>query len=108
MTGKSPPNLTLNLGLRYEIHPPLKEINYNTAFFLPDYNGAGVDGSNIAGAVVVPNTQAVSFESADFENAIFPTPTLTAKQAGIPDTPSLHRQKRLGSAHRFRVETLWQ
>ena len=37
------------------------------------------------GAVVVPNTQAESFESADFMNAISPTPTLTAKQAGLPE-----------------------
>ena len=38
------------------------------------------------GAVVVPNAQAESFESSDFINAIAPTPTLTAKQAGIPET----------------------
>lgn len=66
-------NLTLNLGLRYELHPPLKEINYNTAFFLPDYNGAGTDGSMVHGAVVVPNAKAESFESTDFMNAIAPT-----------------------------------
>jgi hypothetical protein len=79
-------NLTLNLGLRYELHPPLKETSYNTAFFLPDYNGPGTDGSTVHGAVVVPNAQAESFESADFINAISPTPTLTAKQAGLPET----------------------
>jgi hypothetical protein len=78
------PNLTLNLGVRWELHPPLKEINYNTAFFQPDYSGPGTDGSPVRGAVVVPNTKAESFESNDFENAIAPTPTLTAKQAGLP------------------------
>lgn len=78
--------LTLNLGLRYELHPPLKETNYNTAFFLPDYNGQGTDGSTVHGAVVVPNEKAESFESPDFMNAISPTPTLTAKQAGLPET----------------------
>ena len=83
---KITPNLTLNLGLRYELHPPLKETNYNTAFFLPDYSGPGVDGTSVTGAVVVPNTKAESFESSDFENAIYPTPTLTAKQAGLPST----------------------
>jgi hypothetical protein len=83
---KITPNLTLNLGLRYELHPPLKETNYNTAFFLPDYNGTGTDGSMVHGAVVVPNTQALSFESQDFINAIYPTPTLTAQQAGLPET----------------------
>jgi hypothetical protein len=83
---KITPNLTLNLGLRYELHPPLKETNYNTAFFLPDYTGSVSGGQTVHGAVVVPNTQAESFESTDFENAIAPTPTLTAKQAGIPET----------------------
>ena len=83
---KITPNLTLNLGLRYEIHPPLKETNYNTAFFLPDYSGAGTDGSPVNGAVVVPNSKAIGFESNDFINAVAPTPTLTAKQAGIPAT----------------------
>lgn len=83
---KITPNLTLNLGLRYELHPPLKETNYNTAFFLPDYNGQGTDGSTVHGAVVVPNEKAESFESSDFIRAISPTPTLTAKQAGLPET----------------------
>ncbi len=83
---KITPRLTLNLGLRYELHPPLKEIHYNTAFFLPDYNGVGTDGmTQVHGAVVVPNAQALSFESQDFINAISPTPTLTAKQAGLPE-----------------------
>jgi hypothetical protein len=76
-------HLTLNAGLRYELHPPLKEIHYNTAFFQPDYS-ATIDGQTVHGAVVVPNTQAESFESKDFEQAIAPTPTLTASQAGLP------------------------
>ena len=83
---KITPHLTLNLGLRYELHPPLKEQNFNTAFFLPDYNGPGTDGSTVHGAVVVPNTKALGFESQDFINAISPTPTLTAQQAGLPPT----------------------
>jgi len=83
---KITPNLTLNLGVRWELHPPLKEINYNTAFFLPDYNGPGVDGSTVHGAVVVPNAKAESFESTDFETAIYPTPTFTAAQAHLPET----------------------
>jgi hypothetical protein len=80
------PSLTFNLGVRYELHPPLKETHYNTAFFLPDYNGPGtVTGSTVHGAVVVPNAQAESYESQDFLNAIAPTPILTAAQAGIPE-----------------------
>jgi hypothetical protein len=82
---KITPSLTLNLGLRYELHPPLKEVQYNTAFFDPSYTGPGTDGSQVAGAVVVPNAKAVSFESNDFINAIAPTPTFTAKQAGLPE-----------------------
>lgn len=83
---KITPNLTLNLGLRYELHPPLKEVDYNTAFFDPNYNGPGTDGSTVSGAVIVPNQQAIGFESSDFIDAISPTPTLTAKQAGVPET----------------------
>jgi hypothetical protein len=83
---KITPNLTLNLGLRYELHPPLKEIHYNTAFFLPDWSGPALDGSTAYGAVAVPNQQALSFESSDFKQSIAPTPTLTAQQAGIPST----------------------
>ena len=78
---KVTPNLTLNLGLRWELHPPLKEINYNTAFFLPDYNSSGV-----VGAVAVPNAKAQSYTSSDFQTSIGPTPVITAQQAGIPQT----------------------
>ena len=79
------PSLTLNLGLRYEVHPPMRETNGNTAVFEPDYN-ATVGGQAVNGAVVVPNTQALTFASSDFVNAIAPTPILTAAQDGIPET----------------------
>jgi len=80
-------SLTLNLGLRYEIHPPIKEMHSNTATFMPDWTGTGSDGSTkVNGAVVVSNAKALSFESADFAGAIAPTPVLTASQAGIPAT----------------------
>ena len=78
-------NLTLNLGLRYELHPPIREINSNTAVFKPDYS-ATVGGQSVHGAVVVPNEKALSFKSQDFVDAISPTPILTAAQAGIPQT----------------------
>ncbi len=78
-------SLTLNVGLRYELHPPIRETHYNTAVFQPSYNGPGTDGSTVQGAVVVPNAQALSFKSDDFAAAISPTPILTAAQAGIPD-----------------------
>ncbi len=82
---KVTPNLTLNLGLRYELHPPIRETNYNTAVFQPNYTaGSGADA--VSGAVVVPNEKALSFASTDFAGAISPTPILTASQAGIPSS----------------------
>ena len=82
---KITPSLTLNLGLRYELHPPIREIHSNTATFQPGYDGPGtMPGSTVAGAVVVSNAEAESFASTAFENAIAPTPILTAAQAGIP------------------------
>ena len=80
-------NLTLNLGLRYELHPPIRETHSNTATFLPDWTGTGSDGATtVNGAVVVPNTQASSNASQDFRSGIAPTPILTAAQAGIPES----------------------
>jgi hypothetical protein len=76
--------LTLNLGLRYELHPPLREINANTAVFQPDYS-ATIAGETVHGAVIVPNAEALSFKSQDFADAIAPTPILTAAQAGMPE-----------------------
>ncbi|HTB96083.1 MAG TPA: carboxypeptidase regulatory-like domain-containing protein [Terracidiphilus sp.] len=82
---KITPNLTLNLGFRYEIHPPLRETHSNTAAFMPNWTGVGTDGSTqVTGAVVVSNDKALANSSSDFINAIAPTPVLTAQQAGIP------------------------
>ncbi|MGA9462536.1 MAG: TonB-dependent receptor [Terracidiphilus sp.] len=82
---KITPNLTLNLGIRYELHPPLRETHSNTAAFLPTWSGTGTDGATpVSGAVVVSNTQAAANASQDFAAAIAPTPILTAAQAGIP------------------------
>jgi len=84
---KVTPNLTLNLGLRYELHPPIREIHSNTAVFDPTYTGPGtIAGSTAQGAVVVSNAQAESFESQAFVSAVAPTPILTAAQAGIPSS----------------------
>jgi len=77
--------LTLNLGLRYELHPPIRDTHYNTAVFQPNYS-ASAGGQTINGAVVVPNAEAETYTSADFANAIAPTPILTASQAGIPQS----------------------
>ena len=80
---KVTPSLTLNLGLRYEFHPPMVETNGNTATFAPDYT-ATVGGQQVKGAIVVPNSTALGFASAALIGAIAPTPILTAAQAGIP------------------------
>lgn len=82
---KITPNLTLNLGLRYELHPPLRETHSNTAAFMPSWSGVGSDGSTqVNGAVVVSNDKALANASQDFAASIAPTPILTAAQAGIP------------------------
>ncbi|WP_420238487.1 TonB-dependent receptor domain-containing protein [Telmatobacter bradus] len=77
-------NLTLNLGLRYELHPPIHETSGNTATFVPDWTGKGTDGSTVTGAVVVPNAAALADTSTQFASSIAPTPVITAAQAGIP------------------------
>jgi hypothetical protein len=84
---KISPNLTLNLGLRSELHPPIHDTHWNTATFMPDWSGIGTDGvTKVNGAVIVPNTQASKNASQDFENGITPTPILTASQVGIPES----------------------
>jgi hypothetical protein len=80
---KITPSLTLNLGMRYELHPPLTETHYNTATFLPTYS-ANEGGQPLSGAVVVSNSQAAANASSALLGAIAPTPVLTASQAGIP------------------------
>jgi hypothetical protein len=80
---KITPSFTLNVGMRYELHPPLKETHYNTATFLPSYSGS-VDGQAVRGAVVVSNAQAEAAASSALLGAIAPTPLVTASEAGIP------------------------
>lgn len=80
---KITPRLTLNLGLRYELHPPIHETHYNTATFDPAYS-ANIGGEAVSGAVVVSNAQAASQASSAFLAAISPTPVLTANAAGVP------------------------
>ena len=77
-------NLTLNLGLRYEVHPPLRESHSNTAAFLPGFSGTGTDGTPVNGAVVVSDNKGLALVSQDFAGSIVPTPILTAAQAHIP------------------------
>ncbi len=56
---KVTPSLTLNLGLRYELHPPMRDIGYNNGALLPNYQG---DPTKTA--LVVPNQQAIAMADA--------------------------------------------
>lgn len=78
-------NLTINFGMRYELHPPLAAQNNNTAAFLPDYSSV-VNGQVINGAVAVPNQRGLALTEPGFAQSISPTPIITAQQAGIPST----------------------
>jgi Carboxypeptidase regulatory-like domain/TonB dependent receptor len=82
---KVTPSFTLNFGLRWELHPPLKDVQYNTADFLPDWSGF-VNGQAVHGAVVVPNAKGLTWTEPAFAASIAPTPILTAAQAGVPQT----------------------
>ena len=102
-------NLTLNLGLRYELHPPLKETHQNTAAFMPDWTGTGTDGeTQVTGAVVVSDAKALANASTDLEAAIAPTPILTAAQVGNSLGAALHGLHGPGTAHWICVAPLWQ
>jgi len=81
---KITPSLTLNLGMRYELHPPLMEQHYNTATFDPQYS-ASTSSGQVSGAVIVSNAQAEAAASSALLGAIAPTPVLTASQAGVPE-----------------------
>lgn len=92
---KITPSLTLNVGLRYEIHPPLRDVQGNTADFLPDWTGT-VNGQQVTGAVVIPNEDAQKWTNPAFVSSIAPTPILTAKQAGLPEKLRYTDMKDLG------------
>jgi hypothetical protein len=77
--------LTLNYGVRWEYHPMFMDRLLNTTNFLLDYTSI-VDGKRVNGAVVIPNEKAFSILNPDFAASVGPTPILTAKQAGIPES----------------------
>jgi hypothetical protein len=45
-----------------------------------------VNGQTVNGAVTVPNTESLSILNKGFADSIYPTPILTAQQAGIPES----------------------
>jgi hypothetical protein len=81
---KVTPRLTLNYGMRYEYHPAFRDHYNNTANFLPNYTSIQ-NGVTVNGAVVIPDL-AVPLVNPAFTQSIYPTPVLTATQAGLPQS----------------------
>jgi Carboxypeptidase regulatory-like domain/TonB dependent receptor-like, beta-barrel len=88
---KVTPSLTLNLGLRYELHPPMKDTGYNNGALLPNYQG---DPTKTA--LVVPNQQAIAMADPGLVGSVPNTPLLTAAQAGIPSALRFTDKKDFG------------
>ncbi|MEO6725694.1 MAG: carboxypeptidase-like regulatory domain-containing protein [Blastocatellia bacterium] len=72
---KVSPRLTLNLGLRYELHPPFKEKNFNITNF-----------DRKTGNAIVPNEEARRAASPGFVASIGTSKVVTAAEAGVPET----------------------
>ncbi len=71
---KITPRLTLNLGLRYELHPPFTEKTYNITNF-----------DRPTGNAIVPNEQALKAASPGFVASIGTSKVVTAKTAGVAE-----------------------
>ena len=94
---KVTPRLTVNYGLRYELHPKFYDHDANISNFLPNYQTI-VNGQSINGAVVIPNN-GLSILSPLFAESIGATPILTASEAGLPN--NLHITNKTDFAPRF-------
>src|SRR5258708_13070667 len=62
--------LTINFGLRYELHPPLKDVKYNTADFLPGSTGTP-NAAAFQRPVSFPNATRLPLTSPPFPSSIF-------------------------------------
>src|SRR5260370_25129450 len=62
----------------------MQDHNGNVAAFLPDLMTT-VNGQTVHGGVAVPN-ESLKLVNPAFAGSIYPTPILTAKQAGIPNS----------------------
>jgi hypothetical protein len=76
-------SLTLNYGLRWEYHPMFRDHNNNLANFDPAYTSM-VNGQTVNGAVIIPGTETLPLVNPGFAQTVYPTPILTAAQAGVP------------------------
>jgi hypothetical protein len=94
---KATPRLTINFGMRYELHPRFYDHDANISNFLPDYQSI-INGQSVLGAVVIPN-DGLSILSPAFAQSIAPTPILLASQAGLSN--NLHITNKYDFAPRF-------
>jgi hypothetical protein len=74
---------TLNYGLRWEYHPTFRDQYNNLANFDANYTST-VNGQSVKGAVVIPGAGTYDITEPAFVQSIYPTPVITAQQAGIP------------------------
>src|SRR5262249_54522900 len=71
---KVTPRLTLSFGLRYELHPPFTEKNFNITNF-----------DRPTGNAIVPNEEARRAAAPGFIASIGTSKVVTAKEAGVPE-----------------------
>jgi Carboxypeptidase regulatory-like domain/TonB dependent receptor len=71
------PKVTLNLGLRYDLHPGFKDRELNITNFLRDTPN---------GDAVVPNQESVALAKPDFTAGLGTSRILTAAEAGLPES----------------------
>jgi hypothetical protein len=76
---KVTPKLTLNYGVRYEIHPMFFDNALTTTQFDRTFPGPGA-------RIVLPNEAARKFTSPAFAASIGNTPIVLAKDVGLPET----------------------
>jgi len=97
-------SLTLNYGLRWEYHPMFRDHQNNLANFDPAYTST-VNGQTVNGAVILPNQSTFAQVNPGFVETLYPTPILTAAQAGVPASLRFSSKKdfapRIGFAYRI-------
>jgi hypothetical protein len=96
-------SLTLNYGLRWEYHPMFRDHQNNLADFDPAYTST-VNGQTVNGAVILPNQNTFAQVNPGFTQTLYPTPIITAAQAGVPSSLRFSQKTdfapRIGFAYR--------
>ena len=91
------PALTINVGLRYDLRPPMLDRTNQLGNFDPDFPGGRVIVSDEAGLALVPEF---------VRNSVPNTPFVTAAEAGSAQVVAPHRQEQLQPAFRNRLAPL--